>query len=343
MSRLQREQELLNSGLVDSIKGVFKDKNVKITDKYYLLLADYVDSIAQLDFEGGLFLDPVQVAQSLPNVLTDIAEANIGGIHGRTDGTKITMNQYSDYNTNKLYFFHELTHAIQTKMVDDHEECAFYNGQTGMFLTEGTTQFTAEILYNISNGTNIQYREQQNTVRGHKEHTPYSPLSEYQLNGNFLMLLSSSMGVPVNQLLALGFRKDGRQLLKEMYEVFPGNKGKFEEFMFELEKIYSIDKLIIAGYSNQLSGDLVTIQMQGGQKFNGNIVSQGESINKIERELAANFIANNDTDYVLQNYQKVSSYLTTPELRQNFISTINELASFENSQNVVQTPVGPRR
>ncbi len=45
------------------------------------------------------------------------------------------------------------------------------------------------------------------------------------------------MSIPLNQLLALGFRKDGRQLLKEMYEVFPENTGKFEEFMFDLEKI----------------------------------------------------------------------------------------------------------
>lgn len=342
-TRLQREQELLNSGLVDSIKDLFVDKNVRIPDKYYLLLADYIDSIGQLDFEGGLFLDPIQVAQSLPYVLTDIVESSIGGIHGRTDGTRITMSQYLDYNTNKLYFFHELTHAIQTRMVDNHEECAFYNGQTGMFLTEGATQFTAEILYNISNGTNMQYREQPNTVRGHKEHTPYSPLSEYQLNGNILMLLSSSMGVPVNQLLALGFRKDGRQLLKEMYEVFSRHEGKFDELMFDLEKIYSIDKLIIAGYSNQLSGDLVNIQMQDGQQFSGNIASQGELINKIECELAANFIANNDTDYVLQNYQRISSYLTTPELKQNFMNAINELVSFENSQNIEQTPTGPRK
>ncbi len=35
-----------------------------------------------------------------------------------------------------------------------------------------------------------------------------------------------------------------------MYEVFADNEGKLEEFMLDLEKIYSIDKLIIAGYSN---------------------------------------------------------------------------------------------
>ena len=256
-SRLQREQELLSSGLVESIKGLFQNTNANIPEKYYLLMADYIDSIGQLDYEGGLYLDPIKVAQTLPSLLNCISEENLGGIHGRTDGNKITMNSALNYETNKLYFFHELTHALQTRYVDNHEECSFYNGKTGMFLTEGATQFTAEILYHLSNGTNLQYREQPNTVRGHSEHIPYSPLSEYQLNGNVLMLLSGSLGVPLNQLLALGFRKDGRQLLKEMYEVFPDNVGKFEEFMFDLEKIYSIDKLIIAGYSNQLQGGMV--------------------------------------------------------------------------------------
>ena len=212
-----------------------------------------------------------------------------------------------------------------------------------MFLTEGATQFTAEILYHLSNGTNLQYREQPYTVRGHSEHIPYSPLSEYQLNGNILMLLSGSLGVPLNQLLALGFRKDGRQLLKEMYEVFPDNVGKFEEFMFDLEKIYSIDKLIIAGYGNQLQDNMVNIQMQDGQQFSGNIESQGEIINKIERDLAANFIANNDTDYILQNYQKISAYLTTPQLKQNFMNAVNELATFQNNQFREQSSSGIKR
>lgn len=342
-SRFQREQELLSSGLVDSIKGLFQNSNANIPEKYYLLMADYIDSIGQLDYEGGLYLDPIELAKTLPSVLNTIAEENLGGIHGRTDENKITMNSTLDYETSKLYFFHELTHALQTRNVQNHEECSFYNGKTGMFLTEGATQFTAEILYHLSNGTNIQYREQPNTVRGHLEHTPYSPLSEYQLNGNILMLLSGSLGIPLNQLLALGFRKDGRQLLKEMYEVFPDNVGKFEEFMFDLEKIYSIDKLIIAGYSNQLQGNMVNIQMQDGQQFSGNIQSQGELINKIERDLAANFIANNDTDYILQNYQKISTYLTTPQLKQNFMNAVNEIATFQINETIEQSSTGIRR
>ena len=38
-----------------------------------------------------------------------------------------------------------------------------------------------------------------------------------------------------------------------MYEVFPDNAGKFEEFMFDLEKIYSIDKLLMSGYEKELN------------------------------------------------------------------------------------------
>ena len=157
-TRSQREQELLSSGLVDSIKGLFQNSNANIPEKYYLLMADYIDSIGQLDYEGGLYLDPIQVARTLPSLLNVISEENLGGIHGRTDEDKITMNSILDYETNKLYFFHELTHAIQTRYLDNHEECSFYNGKTGMFLTEGATQYTAEILYHLSNGTNLQYR-----------------------------------------------------------------------------------------------------------------------------------------------------------------------------------------
>jgi len=331
MDRIQREQELISSGLFDSIKMQYRNVAHNIPDKYFMLIADYIDSIGQLDFEGGLYLNPVEVAKILPQVLTSVSETYLGGIHGRTDGNKIEMNTSMDYETNKLYFFHELTHAIQTRIVDNHEECSFYNGKTGMFLTEGATQFTAEILYHVSNGTNIQYREQPGSVRGHQEHIPYSPLSEYQLNGNILMLLSSSLGIPLNQLLALGYRKDGREQLKKMYEVFPGNEGKFEEFMLDLEKIYSIDKLLIAGYADKLQGSPQNIIMQDGQQFIGNLQIQGELINKVERELAANFIANNEPEYIMANYNKILVYLTTHELQQNFMTTVNEISKMQKS------------
>jgi hypothetical protein len=333
--REQREQELISSGLVDVIKEQYKNTQYNIPNKYFVLMADYIDSIGQLDKDGGLYLDAVEVAKQLPRVLNSIIDTDLNGIYGKTDGNTIAMNIRNDYETNKLFFFHELTHAIQTRKVDNHEECSFYDGKTGMFLTEGATQYTAEILYNISNGGNIQYREQKNSVRGQNYHTTYSPLSQYQLNGNILMLLSTSLGVPLNQLLALGYRKNGRKLLKDMYESFPGQEEKFEEFMLDLEKVYSLDKLILNGQINEISGKPRNIIMQDGQQFAGNLQIQDELINKVERELAANFIANNEPDYILANYKKIYMYLTTPELKINFQNAISQIAMMNNNQTIL--------
>lgn len=270
----------------------------------------------------------------LPDVLKQVSEENIGGIHGKTDEDRITMNSSLDYETNKLYFFHELTHAILTRIINGQEQCSFYNGKDGMFLTEGATQYTAEILYHVSKGTNIQYREQSGIVRGQKNHIVNRPLSEYQLNGNILLLMSYSMGIPLNQILALGFRSDGRELLKGMYEAFPNNKNKFDGFMFDLEKIYSIDKLIIADYGNQLAGIPLNIQMQDGRKFVGNLQIQNELIEKTERDLASNFIANYEPDYIMENYQKVYACLTTERLKQDFMNVISQVKEIQNETSV---------
>ena len=135
----------------------------------------------------------------------------------------------------------------------------------------------------------------------------------------------------------LFLESNGRQLLKEMYESVPSNVGKFEEFMFDLEKIYGIDKLIIVEQGKQLEGDMKNIKLPCGQVFSGNIKSQGEIINKIERSLASNFIANNDVNYILQNYQKISMYLTTSQLQQKFMNVVNELTVIQNNQIIGQS------
>lgn len=126
------------------------------------------------------------------------------------------------------------------------------------------------------------------------------------------------MGIPLNQILALGFRSDGRELLEGMYEAFPNNKNKFDGFMFDLEKIYSIDKLIIAGYGNQLAGIPLNLQIQN------------ELIEKTERDLASNFIANYETDYIMENYQKVYACLTTERLKQDFMNVISQVKKIQN-------------
>ncbi|MBQ7141412.1 MAG: hypothetical protein IJO32_07930 [Bacilli bacterium] len=337
MNRLERERELINSGLVDSIKGLYRNSNVSIPEKYYLLIADYIDSIGQVS--ESMMIDPVELAQRLPNVLKKIEEKNLGGIHGITDKNTITMNQNLDYEQNKLYFFHELTHALQTYSLDNVEQCAFYNGKTGMFLTEASTQYTAEILYNVSNGTNINYRNQPSSVRGQRNHTPYSPLSEYQFNGDILMLMSMTMDLPLPQVLSLAYKQNGRETLKQIYESMNGNNGKFEELMFDLEKIYSIDKLIMSGYEQQLNTNTpIQISLMGGAgNFDGNLQIQNNTMIKVQREMAASFIANHDEKYILQNYNKILPYLTTQELKQNFMNAIKEISTLVQTDTYEQT------
>lgn len=322
----QRYNELYSSGLVDSIKELFANRN-DISEDYYVLMADYIDSMNEIKDE--MLINPTEIARKMPELVKSIQETNLGGIYGRTDDNRIQMEQSLSYEDKKLYFFHELTHALQTSHENGREQCGFYNGHDGMFLTEGATQYTAEILYNISNGTNLEYRQQPRTVRGASNRTPYSPLSEYQYNGNVLDLLAKSMDLPLPQVLALAYKKDGRETLKGIYESMEGNQGKFDELMNNLEQIYSIDKLIIYGYSEHLRSqtpELFNMSNDTHTPFRANFDTYYELMNKTERELAAIYIKNHNTEYILQNYDEVAQFLTIPELRNNFLAVVHELS-----------------
>lgn len=301
----QRYNELYSSGLVDSIKELFANRN-DISEDYYVLMADYIDSMNEIKNE--MLINPTEIARKMPKLVKSIQESNLGGIYGRTDDNRIQMEQSLSYEDKKLYFFHELTHALQTSHENGREQCGFYNGHDGMFLTEGATQYTAEMLYNVSNGTNLEYREQPRTVRGASNRTPYSPLSEYQYNGNVLDLLAKSMDLPLPQVLSLAYKKDGRETLKGIYESMEGNQGKFDELMNNLEQIYSIDNLLIHGYGEQLQSQTpLNITMQDGiTEFQGNLNTYRELMNKTERELVATYMENHDTEYILQNYDEVA-------------------------------------
>lgn len=321
----QRYNELYSSGLVDGVKKLFANRN-DISEDYYVLMADYIDSLNEIKDE--MLINPTEIARKMPKLVKRIQESNLGGIYGRTDDNRIQIEQSLSYEDKKLYFFHELTHALQTSHENGREQCGFYNGHDGMFLTEGATQYTAEMLYNVSSGTNLEYREQPRTVRGESNRTPYSPLSEYQYNGNVLELLAKSMDLPLPQVLALAYKKDGRETLKVIYESMEGNQGKFDDLMNNLEQIYSIDNLLIHGYGEQLQSQTpLNITMQDGvTRFQGNLNTYRELMNKTERELVATYMENHDTEYVLQNYNEIAKYLTTPELKSNFLSAIQQLS-----------------
>ncbi len=332
----QRYNELYSSGLVSSIKDLFANRT-DISEDYYVLMADYIDSMDEIKDE--MLINPTEIARRMPELVKSIQETNLGGIYGRTDDNSIQINQSLNYEDKKLYFFHELTHALQTSHENGREQCGFYNGHDGMFLTEGATQYTAEMLYNVSNGTHLQYREQPGRVRGASNRTPYSPLSEYQYNGNVLELLAKSMDLPLPQVLALGYRKDGREILKNIYESMEGNQGQFDELMNNLEQIYYIDKILIAGKPEHIRQlqlqQLSNITTNDGTVFQGNLNTYRELMNKTERELVANYVRNHDTEYILQHYNEITQFLTTPELKNNFLSAIQQLSQDLPQSNII--------
>lgn len=336
----QRYNELYSSGLVNSVKKMFANRN-DISEDYYVLMADYIDSMNEL--KDQMLINPSEIAKRMPKLVKSINETHLGGIYGRTDDNRIQMEQSLSYEDKKLYFFHELTHALQTSHENGIEQCGFYNGHDGMFLTEGATQYTAEMLYNVSNGVSMQHRQQPRTVRGASDRTPNSPLSEYQYNGDILELMAKSMDLPLPQILSLAYKKDGRETLKEIYESMDGNQGKFDGLMNNLEQIYSIDNLLIYGYGHQLQSQTpLNITMQDRiTRFQGNLNIYRELMNKTERELAATYLKNHDTQYILQNYSEIASLLTTPELRNNFLTAVNELSQELYRRNREQTQISP--
>ena len=336
----QRYNELYSSGLVNSVKKMFANRN-DISEDYYVLMADYIDSMNEL--KDQMLINPIEIAKRMPKLVKSINETHLGGIYGRTDDNIIQMEQSLSYEDKKLYFFHELTHALQTSHENGIEQCGFYNGHNGMFLTEGATQYTAEMLYSVSNGVDMQHRQQPRTVRGASDRTPNSPLSEYQYNGDILELMAKSMDLPLPQILSLAYKKDGRETLKEIYESMDGNQGKFDVLMNNLEQIYSIDNLLIHGYGHQLQSQTpLNITMQDRTtRFQGNLNIYRELMNKTERGLVATYLENHDTQYILKNYSEIASLLTTPELRNNFLTAVNELSQELYRGNREQTQISP--
>lgn len=96
----------------------------------------------------------------------------------------------------------------------------------------------------------------------------------------------------------------------------------------------------MTGYAEQMRSQTPTnIDLMGGRRsFQGNIQIENELVNKVDRELAANFIANNDEEYIVENYQKIAMYLTTSELKRNFNNAVQEIINMQN-QNIVSSNV----
>lgn len=335
----RREQELLESGLVKRVANQFANKNVKIPEEYYLLIADYLDCLSQIE---NIDINILNLMQRLPEVITEISEkstAEIGNIFGKTSGKKILMNENNDYETNKLYFFHELTHALQTTKENGIEKNCFLDSSkgNGMFFTEGLTQKIGELTYNISNHTNNDYKYQKN-INCQPEHTTYSDLSLYQLNESFLTMFSQAIGMSVKKMIGLSFEKDFRNKVERKFNEANNNEADFESFMDALEEIYTVNKLTWQGEDTikALSGN-VLCEIEGDYKiYKSNLSNQNRLIKKVQEQMINMFFKNNNESFVKNNKEEFYKRLTTPELKEIFnIYDLNWKNEMQNQRQIM--------
>ena len=62
----QRYNELYSSGLVDSVKKLFSNRN-DISEDYYVLMADYIDSMNEL--KDQMLINPTEIAKRMPKLV----------------------------------------------------------------------------------------------------------------------------------------------------------------------------------------------------------------------------------------------------------------------------------
>lgn len=70
----QRYNELYSSGLVDSIKELFTNRS-DISEDYYVLMADYIDSMDQKKDE--MLINPTEIAKKMPELVKKAYEKPI--------------------------------------------------------------------------------------------------------------------------------------------------------------------------------------------------------------------------------------------------------------------------
>lgn len=326
----------MDSNLVNEIKVMFGGRT-DIDEKFYFLIAEYLENLNAISKDLGI--DVVDVAMNLPDVIKSIKfDSTIAG-YGEYKNQEIFMNPNLDKESLKLYFFHELTHAVQTHFKDGKENCAFYNETTGMFLTEAVTQYTAEILYSISSNKDMNRLMQPRVVRGVPEKTVNSPLSEYQLNGNILSQLAIVLDVPLPKLLGIAYQKDAREQLKKLYESKPGNEDKFEEFMYHLEEIYTVDKLLIYGYYNVLNKEeLVKINPpnKNGVGFQSNLNKYKNLQDYVEMDLYIQFLYNNDIETIKKHADYYDKIITSDIVRQEFRKELNSIIQKDKESQILK-------
>lgn len=88
-------------------------------------------------------------------------------------------------------------------------------------------------------------------------------------------------------------------------------------------------------YGNYLQSQTPQLfKMPDGTLFRANLDTYHKLMDKVEMDLASSFLNNHDTEYILQNYSEFEKYLTTPNLKTQFLSAVHELDELSHGNNL---------
>ena len=307
----------------DIIRKYEQDNKIVLEDKYYLLIADYLECLKELD----LNVDIEKILDKLPKVFNQIQELSnyeMSGNYGATNVPTIKMNRELSPEKFKLYFFHELAHAIQTSQ----KGTGLYDNdkKNGDFFNEGLTQITAEYLYQISSETIKQPHFYNNVVAGQPNRTVYSSVDYYKINVSYLQMFAMSMGISLVDIMAFGYNENARKLLEKKFNFANNNEKNIDDILENLEEIHIVSKTLLSKQDNGtnpaelLSGDrLVQIYNEDGTKlYKTNFKRQGMLMDDYEQQMINMFFKNNNEEYVRKHEQEFFNILTTSQLKEVF-------------------------
>lgn len=311
---------MIDVNVEKEVEKILKNKS-SIDDLYKFFLIDYFKAMSQC-FKN-FKIDVSLVLNMLSENFVSVSEDVLFGVMGHASNGNIVINSELDVGSKKLFFFHELTHVLQTR---ENNCCGLYNGENGMFLLEAQTQYLAQVLYcqseNITNSIKSVAR-----VNGTENHSASSVLKIYKFPGNILSMLALAINMNLNDLIFLSFFPNCREILKSVYE--KDSCDNFEIFMSDLEKLYQTDYVLIKGHFSDLdTTELVFIYNSSGDySFSTNLHDYDLSIKNIQLGLMSSYFMNNDDAKIFETCDVFETLLSSESLALEFKKSIAEIKS----------------
>lgn len=323
-STYERYNEVAQTQMFEEvIRKYEQDNRITLEDKYYLLIADYLECLKTLDIN----IDIEKILNKLPTVFNKVQELSnyeMRGNYGATNVPTIRINRELNPEKFKLYFFHELTHAIQT----NQQGVGLYDNtlKNGDFFNEGLTQIIAEFLYQISSETIKNRQYYTNVMVGAPNRTIYSSVDYYKLNASYLQMFAMSMGISIVDIISLSYTDNTREKLKQKFDFANNNEKNIEDILEALEEIHIIDKALLSRQDNGINpvellsqNEPVLISNEDGTKnYKTNFKKQRTLMDNYESQMINMFFKNNDEKYVKKHEQEFFDMLTTQELKDEF-------------------------